>query len=545
MPENSLQENDQYKEALIKYAHSYVFRKKKSKNERDLEDSDKLYVIYARKSTEDEQRQVQSIEDQIETCQKFAKKEKLRVADVIREEKSAKVAGKRPRFNEMLQRLYAGEFNGVIAWHPDRLSRNMKESGEILDMLDNDVIIDLKFPSYAFNNDAAGKMTLSILFAMAKEFSDKLSEDTKRGNRKKVSEGKYMGSAKKGYINGREDYFRPHPDTHQLYKQAWEMYQKNNNQTKVWEWIAQQGEDISSNMISEFFRDPFSAGIYCYGDQVVDLTEIDPKFRPLVTPKEFILMQKMHRENPRGWRISGEFRPFNNFVYCGDCGNYMTSGVSKGKKYRYLNATCSNRICKANRKKTGERPVANTIRGEVIKEFAKVAVTELKNVPEEVYNKAKAAHFAERNIVVKELSKEITLLKSKETKLENKAKNEEDKITSTADAEILERFTSNLRSILNDKKAVAKEMFQLEKKKREFEYQMESDFPPYEDFLNFFENALLVLDESENVYLIDQIVKLVFLNLTAKDKKVSGYCLQEAFTGFESLKILSGVARGT
>ena len=74
---------------------------------------------------------------------------------------------------------------------------------------------------------------------------------------------------------------------------------------------------------------------------------------------------------------------------------------------------------------------------------------------------------------------------------------------------------------------------------------MESDFPPYDDFLNFFENALLVLDESDNIYLIDQIARLVFLNLTAKDKKISGYCLQEAFIGFENLKILTGVADGT
>ena len=543
--ENNLQETDHYKNALLKYAHAYVLGKRKSKGEKELEDSEVSYVIYARKSTEDDQRQIQSIEDQVESCLKYAKVNKLQVVDIIREEKSAKVAGKREKYNDMIKRIYDGEFNGILSWHPDRDSRNMKESGELLDMLDNGILADMKFVSFTFNNDAAGKMTLSILFAMAKEFSDKLSEDTKRGNRRKVGEGKYMGSAKKGYINGNGDYFRPHPDTYQIFKQAWKMYQNNSNQSKVGEWLIEQGEEISTNMLSIFFRDPFSAGIYCYGDQIVDLATVDTKFQPMVTPKEFILMQKLHRDNPRGWHISSEFRPFNEFMVCGDCGNFMTTGVSKGKIYRYLSATCGNRKCKSYRKKLNLKPIANTIRGETIKEFAKDAIRQLKNVPEEMYKKAKDAYFSERNVIVKNLNDQISLLKSKLTKLENKAKKEDEKIYSVSDPELIKRFTDNLKSILHDKNEVANEMRLLEKKKSEYEYQMESDFPPYDDFLNFFENALLVLDESDNIYLIDQIARLVFLNLTAKDKKISGYCLQEAFIGFENLKILTGVADGT
>jgi hypothetical protein len=74
---------------------------------------------------------------------------------------------------------------------------------------------------------------------------------------------------------------------------------------------------------------------------------------------------------------------------------------------------------------------------------------------------------------------------------------------------------------------------------------MESDFPPFEEFMNIFENTLLVMNESDNAYLIGQIVKLVFMNTTIKDGKVCGYCLNEPFDGFEKLKILIGVANGT
>jgi len=102
----------------------------------------------------------------------------------------------------MLDTIKKGDFyNSILSWHPDRLSRNMKESGEILDMLDNDLIVDLKFSSYTFNNDTAGKMTLSILFAMAKEFSDKLSDDIKRGIEKQLKRVNIVVLRKEDIIN--------------------------------------------------------------------------------------------------------------------------------------------------------------------------------------------------------------------------------------------------------------------------------------------------------------------------------------------------------
>jgi site-specific DNA recombinase len=184
------------RDSILKYSEEYLLKKRKTKDERALLDGEEpRYVIYARKSTEDEKRQVQSISDQLDLCKKFAKEHGLNVVDVRWEEKSAMLAGKREVFTDILDTIAKGVmYDSIIAWHPDRLSRNMKESGEILDLLDNEKIKDLKFVSYTFVNDAAGKMSLSILFAMAKEFSDKLSVDTKRGIRRKIQEGKYCGS---------------------------------------------------------------------------------------------------------------------------------------------------------------------------------------------------------------------------------------------------------------------------------------------------------------------------------------------------------------
>lgn len=90
------------------------------------------YVMYLRKSTEDEGRQIRSIKDQENDCVELGKRLGLNIIEIISERKSAKNPNNRPEFTKMLKRIKAKEFNAVIAWHPDRLARNMVEAGKII-----------------------------------------------------------------------------------------------------------------------------------------------------------------------------------------------------------------------------------------------------------------------------------------------------------------------------------------------------------------------------------------------------------------------------
>lgn len=199
---------------------------------------------------------------------------------------------------------------------------------------------------------------------MTKEFSDKLSEDTRRGISKKVSSGKYTGTSKKGYYSNGSGYFRPDDEKFSIYTKAWEYYKEGKTQSEIKDFLNDNDEEMTVNAMSLYFQDPFAAGIYCYGEQVVDLTLVDPKFKPIVSPKDFILQQRFSEINKVRWHTSSEFRPFNEFVICKDCRNFMVSGLSTGKSgLRYLNVTCGNRKCKERRKEQNIKPIANTIRG--------------------------------------------------------------------------------------------------------------------------------------------------------------------------------------
>ena len=104
------------------------------------------YFLYARKSTDVEDKQMRSIEDQIAELRAFAKQENLNIVNVFIEKQSAKIPG-RLIFDEMLKRVEGGEADGILAWHADRLARNSVDGGRIIYLLDTGKLASLKFPT--------------------------------------------------------------------------------------------------------------------------------------------------------------------------------------------------------------------------------------------------------------------------------------------------------------------------------------------------------------------------------------------------------------
>jgi DNA invertase Pin-like site-specific DNA recombinase len=159
------------------------------------------YYLYARKSTESEERQVMSIEDQIVELEQFAKKENIQIVERFIESKSAQKPG-REVFNQMMTKVHeAKDPIGLLSWHPDRLARNSLDGGQIIYCIDIKKIIALRFPCFWFEPTPQGLFMLQVAFGQSKYYSDNLRENVNRGIRNKQLRGEWCSRAPIGYVN--------------------------------------------------------------------------------------------------------------------------------------------------------------------------------------------------------------------------------------------------------------------------------------------------------------------------------------------------------
>lgn len=130
------------------------------------------YCLYARKSTEQDERQAMSIDSQIKEMVTMAQRDGIQVLAVKQESHSAKLSTKRPVFNEMLEEIADDKFDAILTWAPDRLSRNAGDLGSLVDLMDAGQLQEIKTFGQNFRNNPNEKFLLMILCSQAKLEND-------------------------------------------------------------------------------------------------------------------------------------------------------------------------------------------------------------------------------------------------------------------------------------------------------------------------------------------------------------------------------------
>ena len=147
------------------------------------------YCLYARKSSESDERQAMSIDSQIKEMQTVAKRENLLIKEIRDESHSAKQSSQRPVFNQLIIDIEQGEFSGILTWAPDRLSRNAGDLGKLVDLMDQEKLVQIKTYSQTFSNNPNEKFLLMILCSQAKLENDNRGINVKRGLRAQCEMG--------------------------------------------------------------------------------------------------------------------------------------------------------------------------------------------------------------------------------------------------------------------------------------------------------------------------------------------------------------------
>ncbi|MGA7194325.1 MAG: recombinase family protein [Anaerolineales bacterium] len=308
------------------------------------------YVIYCRKSSESEERQVLSIESQIKELNDLTKRLGLSISEVLTESRSAKSPG-RPVFGRLMEKVSRGEIKGIVSWKLDRLARNPLDGAAIVWALDQGKIQEIITPSNHLRNNSNDKFLMQLEFGMAKKYVDDLSDNVRRGLRMKLEKGWLPGKAPLGYLNEpTERTIVPDPERFPSIRRMWELLLQGVSPLQIHRIATEElglrqrrrgkgvSEPINLSTVYKILVNPFYFGMIHTKGIVYQ-----GKHQAMVTENEFWRAQELLGHKGRTCPKTHSFT-YTGLIRCGECGCSITA-ENKTNRYgsHYVYYHCSKR----------------------------------------------------------------------------------------------------------------------------------------------------------------------------------------------------------
>ncbi len=379
-------------------------------------------VLYARKSTESEDKQVQSIDDQIRIMKEVAQDEHLQIVDILRESKSAKTPDTRPVFCQMMEDIRNGKYNVILACDTSRLSRNPKDGGDLQWLLDNGTLAGIRTHEKWYRE--SDDLLFTIENSMNSRFIKELKAKVTRGMTSKAEKGDFPAMPPVGYLNDRlgktiikdpvmfdrvaELFHIAQTGTHsvaELTRIASDKLMIRTPQKK-----RRGGTPLSYSAVRNLLSNPFYTGSFKWGDKIYN-----GNYPPMISSAEFDKVQTFlgskhssrPKKDPQDFLLRG-------MITCAECGYAVVTEkkfktLSDGTKKEYHYCHCSGRKrgvkCKNHEIYIREEDLVKQIKDEISRytiddDFFKIAV--------EALAEEDSIEVAKQNEKINAINKEIT-----------------------------------------------------------------------------------------------------------------------------------------
>ncbi len=324
-------------------------------------------VLYARVSSKDQEREGFSIPAQKKLLMEYALKNNLRVVQIFEEAETAKRAG-RTKFKEMLSFLNRNpEVKDILVEKTDRLYRNFRDYTD-LDCEQMGIRIHLVKENAILSKDSKSgeKFHHGIKVLMAKNYSDNLSEEVRKGQTEKAEQGIWPSCAPIGYLNKLDDRtVIPDPKTAPLIKRGFEMAatgQYSLAKLKRALYLlglrsAKSKKELGKAAMSRILRNPIYFGNFSWKGKIYQ-----GKQTPIINRELFDQVQIAmgFAQKPR---LTKKNFAFAGIISCGHCGCAVTGEEKRkksGRKYVYYHCTNGRGKC-ANVTYLREEVISNSV----------------------------------------------------------------------------------------------------------------------------------------------------------------------------------------
>ncbi len=330
---------------------------------------DKLlkFGLYVRKSTDTEDKQVQSLEDQTRLMSELARQKNLMMVEKFVESKSAKLPGNRPEFERMMSLIENGSINAILCWQFNRLSRNPTDSGRLQQLLQDGKLQMIQTSDKAYT-PSDNALLLSVEAGMSNQYIRELAANTKRGMKSKALKGDKPGIPPIGYLNDRlAKTIVPDPELFPKIRTLWDKMLTGTYSVAQLVDVAEKelliltprrgktgGKALAYSTLHTVFKNIFYTGKLSFLGNVYKGNQV-----PMVTEEEFKRVQEIidpgHTTRPKNKSQTFLLR---NLLKCGECGYGVTAELktkklkSNGELREYIYYHCTG---KSTRQKCAQR----------------------------------------------------------------------------------------------------------------------------------------------------------------------------------------------
>jgi site-specific DNA recombinase len=417
------------------------------------------YFLYARKSTDVEDKQILSIEAQLAELRALAKRNSFEIAEEFIEKKSAKIPG-RAIFNDMMSRIGRGEAQGIICWKIDRLARNPVDGGQVQWLLQQGVIRHIQTHDRShFPNDNV--LMMSVELGMANEYIRQLSANTARGLRQKARTGVYPGLAPIGYLNDpRTKTIRVHKKNAALVREMFERYASGSATLDTLATMLENAGVMSKgnrrvhiSRISFVLQNPFYYGHFRYAGEVYE-----GNHSPLISKSLYDKANVVLRSRGRTLAVKTDPAPYCGLLRCGFCGMGITAEVKEKHQkngnihhYTYYRCTRKNKAVKC-KEAPMRSEVLNSQLSSLLGEYA---------MPQEWTSPLSAMLDIEAANASKTATEAVQGLRGKVADISRKL----ERLTDVYVAEDIERenYLSRRRALISERRTIEEQIVRLER----------------------------------------------------------------------------------